>query len=95
MRSTTTGAASVTVAPKLAVREICSKVLELRHLACIYQTGKFPVQSRSGNNYLLMLCDYDVNAILSEPIPNRKTETLQEATLKFLAQVNKKSTQTY
>ena len=54
------------------------------------QTGKFPVQSRSGKNYLFVLCDYDENAILAELRPNRKTETLKENTLKLLAQVMKK-----
>ena len=34
--------------------------------------------------------DYDANAIPEEPTPNRKTENLQEAMLKLLAQVKQK-----
>ena len=56
----------------------------------MHKTGKFLVQSRSGNNYLLLTYDYDENAILVDLIPNRKTKTLQEATLKLLDQVKKK-----
>jgi len=35
------------------------------------QTGKFPVASSTGNNYLLIVYDYDSNGILAEPIPRR------------------------
>ena len=43
------------------------------------QTGKFPCTSASGNNYIMVLYDYDSNAILMEPISNRKGPTLVEA----------------
>ena len=32
------------------------------------QTGRFPVTSSQGNKYILLLYDYDTNAILTEPI---------------------------
>ena len=32
--------------------------------------GKFPVQSLSGNNYILIIYDYDSNGILTVPLPN-------------------------
>jgi hypothetical protein len=35
------------------------------------QTGKFPVQSSTGNNYLLVLYAYDPNYIHAEPLKNR------------------------
>jgi hypothetical protein len=34
-------------------------------------TGRFPIQSNRGNNYLYVLYDYDSNAILAEPMKNR------------------------
>jgi hypothetical protein len=34
-------------------------------------TGRFPVQSSKGNNYILVVYDYDSNAILSEPMKRR------------------------
>jgi len=33
-------------------------------------TGEFPVQSLSGNNYILIVYDYDSNGILTAPLPN-------------------------
>ena len=35
------------------------------------QTGRFPVTSSSGNQYIMVLYKYDTNAILTEPIKNR------------------------
>ena len=43
------------------------------------QTGKFPVQSKSGNNYLLILYDYDSNYIHAEPIKNRSASEILRA----------------
>ena len=36
------------------------------------QTGAFPEQSKSGNRYIMILCEMDSNAILSEPMRDRK-----------------------
>ena len=35
------------------------------------QTGRFPVTSSRGNQYVMVLYDYDTNAILTEPLRNR------------------------
>ena len=35
------------------------------------QTGAFPVQSKSGNRYVMILCEMDSNAILSEAMKSR------------------------
>ena len=35
------------------------------------QSGRFPVTSSEGNKYILLIYDYDSNAILTEPIKNR------------------------
>ena len=37
-------------------------------------TGKFPVTSRSGNKYILLLYHYDSNAIIFRPMKNRSDE---------------------
>jgi len=42
-------------------------------------TGKFPVQSLSGNNYILVVYDYDSNGILTVPLPNRCTKSILAA----------------
>jgi hypothetical protein len=43
------------------------------------QTGKFPVQSSRGHNYVMILYEYDSNAILSKPIQNRTAGELTKA----------------
>jgi len=39
-------------------------------------TGKFVVASSNGNNYILIIYDYDSNAILAIPLKNRKAESI-------------------
>jgi hypothetical protein len=40
------------------------------------QTGRFPVVSSKGNKYIMVLYEYDGNAILAEPIKNRTAAEL-------------------
>jgi hypothetical protein len=42
------------------------------------QTGRFPITSSRGSKYIMVVYDYDSNAILTEPLTSRtKTELLQ------------------
>jgi hypothetical protein len=41
------------------------------HIVYTDLTGAFPITSNAGNKYLLILYDYDSNAILCEPMKNR------------------------
>jgi hypothetical protein len=43
------------------------------------QTGKFPVVSSQGNTYIMILYDYDSNAILAKPIKDRTAPELLKA----------------
>jgi hypothetical protein len=43
------------------------------------QTGRFPVVSSKGNKYIMILYDYDSNAILAQPIKDRTTPELLRA----------------
>jgi hypothetical protein len=43
------------------------------------QTGRFPVVSSKGNKYIMILYDYDSNAILAQPIKDRTTPGLLRA----------------
>jgi hypothetical protein len=43
------------------------------------QTGRFPVVSSKGNKYIMMLYDYDSNAILAQPIKDRTAPELLKA----------------
>jgi hypothetical protein len=40
------------------------------------QTRRFPIQSSNGHNYIMVLYDYDSNAILAEPLCNRTTQEI-------------------
>jgi hypothetical protein len=51
------------------------------------QTGRFVCPSETGNNYLMVLYDYDSNAILAEAIPNRTKKSLLAAFTKLHAQL--------
>jgi hypothetical protein len=43
------------------------------------QTGRFPVVSSKGNKYIMILYDYDSNAILAQPIKYRTAPELSRA----------------
>ncbi len=43
------------------------------------QTGKFPVQSSRGHNYVMVMYEYDSNAILSTPLKSRVAGELTKA----------------
>ena len=42
-------------------------------------TGRFPVQSARGHNYIFICYDYDANAILAEPMKNREADSIVNA----------------
>ena len=44
-------------------------------------TGRFPYVSSQGNQYVLVMYDYDSNAILAEPVKNRQAAVLTKAFL--------------
>jgi hypothetical protein len=42
-------------------------------------TGRFPKRSHRGHNYILVIYDYDSNAILAEPLKNRQAAEILQA----------------
>ena len=46
-------------------------------------TGTSPHKSTRGNFYVMIMYDYDSNAILSKPIKNRQAATIHDALLKI------------
>ena len=52
---------------------------ETKNIVYTDQTGRLPLASSSGNNYLLIAYDYDSNCILLRPIKNRTAEALTSA----------------
>jgi hypothetical protein len=49
------------------------------------QTGRFPVTSSTGHKYILVLYDYDTNAILTEAIKNRTATEIMRAYQKLFS----------
>ena len=51
---------------------------ELKGIILTDQTGCFPITTRLGNAYIMLLYDFDSNAILAPGIKSRKKEHLIE-----------------
>ena len=54
----------------------CTNPVILKTVDCIEkcytnQTGRFPITSRNGNKYILLVYHYDSNTIHAEPLKNR------------------------
>ena len=43
------------------------------------QTGAFPVRSRSGNRYIMIMCEMDSNSILSKAMKDRTSDEMIQA----------------
>ena len=50
-----------------------------KNVTYTYLTGRFSYRSSRGNEYILVGCHYDGNAILAEPMKNRTAATITEA----------------
>ena len=53
------------------MRDIYTKVYDVRNTVFSDQTGQFPTRSKLGNKYIMVMVEIDSNAILVEPIKNR------------------------
>jgi hypothetical protein len=71
------------IAPTLATRtdQICALLVDKRELIKSYsdQTGRFPIPSSRGNNYLFILYHQDTNTIHAVAIPNRQAASIRDA----------------
>jgi hypothetical protein len=72
------------------------KATDLRK-SCSDQTGKFPVQSSRGHNYVMVLYEHDSNAILSTPLKSGVAGELTKAWTKLCSklQVNGHAPETH
>ena len=59
--------------------DIYVRVDEAKQTIYTDQTGAFPVQSRSGNRYIMIMCEMDSNAIISKSMRNRTAGELIRA----------------
>jgi hypothetical protein len=67
--------------PNLKSHQCFTSVVSFKTTAKAYsdQTGRFPYTSSRGNQYLMIVYDYDSNAILQEPLKNRTAGELTRA----------------
>ena len=51
------------------------------------QTGAFPVTSKKGNKYIMILCEIDNNVIMSEAMRNRSSGKIVRSYLVLMQQL--------
>ena len=58
------------------VRDVFTPIYEVQETIFSNQTGQFPMQSQSGNKYIMVMVEIDSNAILVEPINSQNDHEL-------------------
>ena len=71
-------------AESVKTHEICATIIPFNIKGKDFSdlTGALPQKSSRGNLYVMVMYDYDRNAILDKPIKNRHSETICDAFLK-------------
>jgi len=69
--------------PVTKTNDVICSLLSSQDKAFMDLTGRFPIRSSRGNEYILIAYHYDSNAILGEPIKNRQAATITSAWLKI------------
>ena len=67
-------------------QDVYFKVYDMKHTIYSDQTGRFPVQSKSGNKYVMVMVEIDSNAILVEAMKSKSDAEMQRA---YLVLVNR------
>jgi hypothetical protein len=75
--------------PGHKIKDIYTKVYDVRDTVFTDQTGQFPTRSQAGNKYLMVMVDIDSSGILVEPIKNRSDVELTRAYELLLARLRK------
>ena len=58
------------------IRDVYTRVYDVRNTVFSDQTGQFPTRSQRGNKYIMVMVKIDSNAILFEPLKSRKDPEL-------------------
>ena len=61
------------------LRDVYTKVYDVRETVFSDQTGAFPTRSQQGNKYIMVMVEIDSNAILVEPLKSRNDQELARA----------------
>jgi hypothetical protein len=65
--------------PPVRTRFVYAQIVDITGQICSDQTGRFPATSSKGNQYIMIVYDYDSAAILAEPLKNRTGQELVRA----------------
>jgi hypothetical protein len=71
------------------VRDVYTQTYMVRKTMLSNQTGQFPIQSLHGNKYITVMVEIDSNAILVEPMKNRKNAEMIRAYNALLLQLKR------
>ena len=66
-----------------ATHIVSMKITELTGKVSSDQTGDFPIISRKGNKYVMVLYDQNTNSILSEPLKSHSQKEILGAQIKL------------
>ena len=71
--------------PNVKTTEICAALFPFtaKETAYVDLTGRFPYRSSRGNQYFLVIYDYDSNAILAEVLKNRTAGEIKHGFMKL------------
>jgi hypothetical protein len=69
------------------VRDVYTQTYMVQETTFSDQTGQFPIQSLCGNKYIMVMVEIDSNAILVEPMKNRKDDEMIRAYNALLLQL--------
>ena len=61
------------------MRDVYTKVYDVRETVSLIKTGHFPTRSQQGNKYLMVMVEIDNNVIVVEPLKSRKDPELTRA----------------
>ena len=61
------------------MRDVYTRVYNVRNTVFSDQTGHFPTRSQRGNKYIMVMVEINSNAILVEPLKSRKDLELTRA----------------
>ena len=66
--------------PNVRTHDVLAVITPFKETRQAYsdQTGKFPYKSSRGNEYLLIVYDYDSNAILAEPLKSKAAASIRD-----------------
>ena len=62
-------------------QDVCIKVYFHKDTLCTNQMGYFHIMSRQGNQYIILLCEYDSNYIDTELMKDPKKYSLRKTCL--------------